>query len=104
MTPFCLVSVKPPRCPYCNEPMHWDKRSDAKYCSHRCRQAAHHASHLNPEVVHRVLITSPPLDYPITMDVWELTWSSATQCEFCKRFITTGFGMLYFRGDLGWFG
>jgi hypothetical protein len=80
------------------------KRSDAKYCSHRCRQAAYHASHLTPEVVQKTLIISPLLDCPIHMDVWQMTWSSATQCDLCERFITTGVGMAFFWGDVGAFG
>jgi hypothetical protein len=93
------------RCLYCNEPLHWMKRSDAIYCKPRCRKAAHYASNLNPGFVKKTQINSPPLDYyPVTMDVWVITWSTAIPCEFCKRFVTTGFGMLYFRGALGWFG
>jgi hypothetical protein len=98
------VAIKQ-RCLFCNDPLHWTKRSDAIYCSPRCRKAANYASGLNPEIVHRVLITSPRLDYyPIEMDVWGITWSSATQCELCRRFITAGFALLYYRGDLAWFG
>jgi hypothetical protein len=94
-----------PRCLFCYELLHWIKRSDAIYCSSKCRQAAHHASRLNPEVVEKTQITSPPLDYyPVEMDVWEIVWSSRTQCDSCKLFITTGFGMLYYWGDLRWFG
>jgi hypothetical protein len=100
---FCLVAIDR-WCPFCNQPLHWSKRSDARYCSPKCRQAAHRASRLTAEVVEKTQINSPPLDYyPITMDVWKITWSSATPCDLCKRFITTGFGMAYFRGALAVF-
>jgi hypothetical protein len=101
---FCVVAIKR-WCAYCNEPMPWNKRSDAIYCKPSCRQAAHHASHLNPEIADKTQVTSPPFDYcPIDMDVWEITWSSATRCDSCHRFVTTGVGMLYFGSIQGVFG
>jgi hypothetical protein len=38
------------------------------------------------------------------MEIFRITWSSATTCDICKRFITMGFGMIYFWGDLGCLG
>jgi hypothetical protein len=104
MARFCLVPIQPPRCRFCNEVLPWQKRSDAIYCKPSCRQAGHHASRLNPEVVAKILITSPLLDCPIHMDVWQMTWSSATKCDLCERFITMGFGMAFYWGDVGAFG
>jgi hypothetical protein len=98
------VAIKQ-RCLFCNEPLPWDKRADAIYCSPRCRQAAHHALHVDPEPVEWTPVTSPPLDYyPDDMDLRRVTWSSATPCDSCHRFIKAGFEWLIYGSIHGPFG
>jgi hypothetical protein len=98
------VAIKQ-RCPFCYEPLPVMKRADAVYCSPKCRKAAKYVTQLIPEEVKRTRINRPRLDYyPITMEVFRITWSPATTCDLCRRFITMGIGMIYFWGDLGPFG
>lgn len=78
---------------FCNEPLSWKMRSDAKYCSSRCRKAAHHAAHCHKDVVAEREVKAPPLEsYDDEMSVYRVTWSSPIQCWACGRFTKRGFG------------
>jgi hypothetical protein len=67
--------------------MPWDKRSDARYCSARCRQGAYDAFHARVDVLDQKEILEPPDDFESTrLDYTRWTWSNGVRCDRCHRF------------------
>jgi predicted nucleic acid-binding Zn ribbon protein len=90
-----LIAVAKKRCLFCNEALPRDKRSDARYCSDRCRKASRRAQsggliwlRTKTEVLNP-LINGHASD----TDVHKVIWSGPVPCQTCGRLTKTGFTM-----------
>jgi hypothetical protein len=83
------VSAKQ-RCIYCNEPLPFDKRSDALYCSDRCSKRGRRALKRPAKELKRRDWLDPPLEaYNSETDVYRVTYESPIRCSSCGHFSKT---------------
>ena len=90
-----LPFVANKRCLFCNRALPLDKRSDAKFCSDRCRRASRRRA-LSDHIwlMKKTEVLSPPIEsYTAETDVHKVTWSGQVPCQACGRFTKTGFTM-----------
>jgi hypothetical protein len=77
-------------CVFCSEPLPWDTRNDALYCSDRCSKRARRALKRPAKELKRRDWLNPPLDaYNSETDVYRVIYDNPVVCSSCGHFSET---------------
>jgi hypothetical protein len=86
--------VSDSQCAYCGNLISWRKRSDARFCSTKCRVAHHRArtgQFREKQSFPAAFPTNLRTLFGPFVNAYETQWASAVICENCDAYTTSGY-------------